>query len=71
MRQEEATTLLKNTESAYYRDELCEFINGLAFKSADYVPASAETTEVFRKGYFERGGAFKEDDSLVSQAELF
>ena len=49
----------------YRLDELCEFINGFAFKSTDYVPASVDTIEVFRMGYIERGGGFKEDDRAV------
>ncbi|MFO0387664.1 MAG: restriction endonuclease subunit S, partial [bacterium] len=49
----------------YRLDELCEFINGFAFKSTDYVPASVDTIEVFRMGYIERGGGFKEDDRPV------
>jgi type I restriction enzyme S subunit len=50
---------------AYQLDELCEFTNGFAFKSSDYVDASAETMEVFRMGYICRGGGFKEDSSPV------
>ncbi len=49
----------------YRLDELCEFINGFAFKSTDYIPCSADTVEVFRMGYIERGGGFKEDSSPV------
>jgi type I restriction enzyme S subunit len=49
----------------YRLDELCEFINGFAFKSTDYVPASVDTIEVFRMGYIKRGGGFKEDDRAV------
>jgi type I restriction enzyme, S subunit len=50
---------------SYRLEELCEFINGFAFKSTDYVPLSTDTVEVFRMGYIERGGGFKEDDSPV------
>jgi type I restriction enzyme S subunit len=50
---------------AYQLDELCEFTNGFAFKSSDYVDASAETMEVFRMGYICRGGGFKEDSTPV------
>jgi type I restriction enzyme, S subunit len=50
---------------AYQLDELCEFTNGFAFKSSDYVDASAETMEVFRMGYICRGGGFKEDNTPV------
>ena len=46
-------------------DELCEFTNGFAFKSGDYVAKSDETIEVFRMGYIERGGGFKEDSTPV------
>lgn len=49
----------------YQLDELCEFINGFAFKSTDYVASSAETVEVFRMGYISRGGGFKEDSTPV------
>jgi type I restriction enzyme S subunit len=50
---------------AYQLDELCEFTNGFAFKSSDYIDASAETMEVFRMGYICRGGGFKEDSTPV------
>ena len=46
-------------------DELCEFINGFAFKSTDYVERSNETLEVLRMGYINRGGGFKEDSTPV------
>ena len=46
-------------------EELCEFTNGFAFKSGDYVAKSDETIEVFRMGYIERGGGFKEDSTPV------
>lgn len=49
----------------YQLDELCEFINGYAFKSTDYVEPSEETIEVFRMGYISRGGGFKEDSTPV------
>jgi len=49
----------------YQLDELCEFINGFAFKSTDYVDSSAETVEVLRMGYISRGGGFKEDSTPV------
>ena len=45
--------------------EVCEFINGFAFKSSDYVAKSDNTTEVFRMGYIRRGGGYKEDDTPV------
>ena len=51
--------------SQYKIDELCEFINGFAFKSGDYVEKSADTLEVFRMGYIARGGGFKEDSTPV------
>ncbi len=46
-------------------DELCEFTNGFAFKSSDYIEKSEETIEVFRMGYIKRGGGFKEDSTPV------
>ncbi len=55
-----------STERTTYRlDELCEFINGFAFKSTDYVEKSSETWEVLRMGYISRGGGFKEDSTPV------
>ena len=45
--------------------ELCDFTNGFAFKSTDYVSYARETIEVLRMGYIERGGGFKEDTSPV------
>jgi type I restriction enzyme S subunit len=45
--------------------DLCDFINGFAFKSTDYIPKSSGTVEVFRMGYIARGGGFKEDGSPV------
>jgi len=50
---------------SYRLEELCDFINGFAFKSTDYVPPFSDTIEVFRMGYIERGGGFKEDNSPV------
>ena len=49
----------------YRLEDLCVFINGFAFKSSDYVAPSDDTIEVFRMGYIQRGGGFKEDDSPV------
>lgn len=49
----------------YRIDEVCEFTNGFAFKSGDYIERSKETLEVFRMGYIERGGGFKEDSTPV------
>ena len=46
-------------------DELCEFTNGFAFKSSDYIEKSEQTIEVFRMGYIKRGGGFKEDITPV------
>ncbi|WP_439840014.1 restriction endonuclease subunit S [Aeromonas caviae] len=46
-------------------DEICEFVNGFAFKPTSYVPKSVDTYEVFRMGYISRGGGFKEDNSPV------
>ena len=51
--------------SKYRIDEVCEFTNGFAFKSGDYIEKSKETLEVFRMGYIERGGGFKEDSTPV------
>lgn len=50
---------------SYQLDDLCEFINGFAFKSTDYVEPSTETVEVLRMGYISRGGGFKEDSTPV------
>jgi type I restriction enzyme S subunit len=44
---------------------VCEFTNGFAFKSTDYVDKSESTVEVFRMGYIARGGGFKEDNTPV------
>ncbi len=33
--------------------DICEFINGFAFKSSDYVDPASETIEVFRMGYID------------------
>ena len=50
---------------AYQLNELCDFTNGFAFKSTDYVEKSKDTIEVFRMGYICRGGGFKEDSTPV------
>lgn len=49
----------------YKLDELCDFTNGFAFKSTDYVDKSEDTIEVFRMGYISRGGGYKEDSTPV------
>jgi len=49
----------------YSLEELCDFTNGFAFKSGDYIPITEDTLEVFRMGYIERGGGFKEDSTPV------
>jgi type I restriction enzyme, S subunit len=49
----------------YRLEDVCDFINGFAFKSSDYVPKSSDTVEVLRMGYIARGGGFKEDNSPV------
>ncbi|WP_334109276.1 restriction endonuclease subunit S [Methylobacillus sp.] len=49
----------------YKLEELCEFINGFAFKSTDYVDPSNATYEVLRMGYINRGGGYKEDSTPV------
>lgn len=51
--------------TGYQLQYLCEFINGYSFKSTDYVDQDASTVEVFRMGYIERGGGFKEDTTPV------
>jgi type I restriction enzyme S subunit len=56
---------MKAEWKSYRLEELCEFTNGFAFKSTDYVPSFSDTIEVFRMGYIQRGGGFKEDDSPV------
>lgn len=50
---------------SYQLDELCDFTNGFAFKSTDYVDKSEDTIEVFRMGYISRGGGYKEDSTPV------
>jgi type I restriction enzyme S subunit len=50
---------------SYLLDDVCDFTNGFAFKRTDYVEPSSETVEVFRMGYIERGGGFKEDSTPV------
>jgi type I restriction enzyme S subunit len=55
-----------SSERVVYRlEEVCEFINGFAFKSTDYIQPSEETWEVLRMGYINRGGGFKEDSTPV------
>ncbi|OOF87870.1 restriction endonuclease subunit S [Rodentibacter ratti] len=49
----------------YTLEELCDFQNGFAFKNSDYVNFSENTHEVFRMGYINRGGGFKEDSTPV------
>lgn len=49
----------------YQLDELCDFTNGFAFKSTDYVAKGVDTLEVFRMGYISRGGGYKEDTTPV------
>ena len=49
----------------YTLEELCDFQNGFAFKNSDYVDSSENTNEVFRMGYINRGGGFKEDTTPV------
>lgn len=49
----------------YQLSDIADFINGFAFKSGDYIEKSANTLEVFRMGYIQRGGGFKEDSSPV------
>ena len=54
-----------SNRTEYSLDQICDFINGFAFKSTDYVPKSKDTLEVFRMGYIERDGGFKEDSTPV------
>ena len=56
---------MSSERKVYRLDELCEFINGFAFKSSDYVEESDGTWEVLRMGYINRGGGFKEDATPV------
>mgnify|MGYP000991154599 CR=1 FL=1 len=49
----------------YTLEKLCDFQNGFAFKNSDYVDSSENTNEVFRMGYINRGGGFKEDTTPV------
>lgn len=49
----------------YTLEELCDFQNGFAFKNSDYVDSSENTNEVFRMGYINREGGFKEDTTPV------
>ena len=49
----------------YTLEELCDFQNGFAFKNSDYVDSLENTNEVFRMGYINRGGGFKEDTTPV------
>lgn len=56
---------MSSERKVYRLEELCEFINGFAFKSSDYVEQSDGTWEVLRMGYINRGGGFKEDTTPV------
>lgn len=56
---------MSSESQEFQLDEVCEFINGFAFKPENYVEKSADTYEVFRMGYINRGGGFKEDSSPV------
>ena len=46
-------------------DEVADFQNGYAFSSREYVLPNEDSKEVFRMGYIERGGGFKEDNTPV------
>ena len=35
---------------SYLLEDLCDFANGFAFRSTDYLPQTSETIEVFRMG---------------------
>ena len=56
---------MKANFKEYPLEALCSFLNGFAFKSSDYTTKSTDTFEVFRMGYINRGGGFKEDNSPV------
>jgi type I restriction enzyme, S subunit len=51
--------------SVYKLGDICNFQNGFAFQSTDYVEPNDNTYEVFRMGYISRGGGYKEDDKPV------
>ena len=46
-------------------DEVADFQNGYSFSSREYVLPNEDSKEVFRMGYIERGGGFKEDNTPV------
>ncbi len=56
---------MSSERKSFQLDELCEFVNGFAFKPNSYVTKSNDTYEVFRMGYISRGGGFKEDNTPV------
>ncbi|MCK6412573.1 MAG: restriction endonuclease subunit S [Azonexus sp.] len=56
---------MSSESQEFQLDEICDFVNGFAFKPENYIEKSAETYEVFRMGYIGRGGGFKEDSSPV------
>lgn len=46
-------------------EEISDFQNGFNFASNEYVEKNKNSMEVFRMGYIERGGGFKEDKRKV------
>src|SRR5437016_1693877 len=65
LRQTYRASVMASQWKRYRLEDLCEFVNGFSFKSSDYVAPSEDSIEVFRMGYIQRGGGFKEDDSPV------
>lgn len=49
----------------YSLKEVCDFQNGFAFKNEDYIEKNDEALEVFRMGYINKGGGYKDDSSPV------
>ncbi|MCT8766062.1 restriction endonuclease subunit S, partial [Glaesserella parasuis] len=45
--------------------EICDFQNGFAFKNEDYIEKNDDALEVFRMGYINKGGGYKDDSSPV------
>jgi len=51
-------------------NDIADFQNGYNFKSKEYVNKEEGCLEVFRMGYINRGGGFKEDKSTVFSSKL-
>ncbi|MFK5154106.1 restriction endonuclease subunit S [Glaesserella parasuis] len=49
----------------YSLKEICDFQNGFAFKNEDYIEKNDDALEVFRMGYINKGGGYKDDSSPV------